>query len=116
MALATSLASPVARTLLNSGASSSTLASSSTSRSTTSLTLSRGGDDWSGFVGLRPNRSWRQTFDRRFEERLASRPSRSWRTACANVLENAAVLASNKEPAKYEVNSQILPSRSITSV
>lgn len=103
MALATSLASPVARTLLNSGASSSTLASSSTSRSTTSLTLSRGGDDWSGFVGLRPNRSWRQTFDRRFEERLASRPSRSWRTACANVLENAAVLASNKEPAKYEV-------------
>lgn len=104
MAIATSFVSPVVRTLLNSGVSSSTLASSSTSRYTTSLTLPRGGDDWCGFVGLRPSRSRRKTFDRRFEERIALRPSPSWRNACANVLEDAAVLASNKEPVKYEVN------------
>ena len=103
MATATSFVSPVVRTLLNSDVSSSK-EFRSTSRYKTSLTLPRGGDNWRGFVGLRPSRSWRQKIDRRSEESLALRPSRSWRNACGNVLENAAVLASNKEPAKYEVN------------
>jgi hypothetical protein len=110
MALAaTSLVSPLVRTALNSGSPSSTSASSSSSRLSTSLTLSRGGDDLSGFVGLRRSRRRLQICDRKYEERLAARPGRSWRTACANVLENAAVMTSNKEPAKYEVISQISP-------
>lgn len=108
MALAaTSLVSPLVRTVLNSSSPSSASASSRSSRFPTSLALSLGGDDWSGFVGLRHNRRRLQKCDRKCDERLAARPSRSWRIACANVLENAAVVTSKKEPAEYEVISQI---------
>ena len=106
-ALAISLASPLVRTVLNSGFSSST--SSSTSRFSTSLALSRGGDDWSGFFDLRHNRRRLKKCDRKYEEWLVARPNRRWRTVCANMLENAAVVTSNKEPAKYEVILQSFP-------